>query len=190
MTEDELVEAVRADIVGRSVSAPVPATLDDIEDFEQASGYRLPPLLARLFTEVANGGFGPRKGVFGIRGHNWHTGGMFPDMTEAARESREDPEWVHRGWCVPLIDWGCCLLTHIDCRDPAGPLWGWDPNGCCLDHALFSLDQTLAELLEEALTTEYRELFYAEYFADRKAAGRECVPLQWHKGRIEPATTP
>lgn len=184
MTQDELVEAIRAGIASRA--APASADRDRIAEFEQISGHRLPPLLARLLTEVANGGFGPRNAVFGVRGHNWHTNGMFEDMTEAALAARNDPEYAHLSWCVPLIDWGCAIMTLIDCRNPDGPLWGWDPNGCCLEHALSPLDQTLAEMLEESLTAEYPEPFYDGYAAAVRASEPGCAPLQWREGRVKP----
>ena len=95
---------------------------------------------------------------------------------------------VDRIWCLPLIDWGCAILTLIDCRDPTGPLWGWDPNGCCLGHALFPLDQTLAEMLEESLDADYPQPFYDGYFAGVRAAESGCVPLQWRNGRVRPLT--
>lgn len=144
MTEDELVEAIRRTVAGRSV--PPPATREAIAETEAACGYSLPPLLVRLLTEVANGGFGPLNAVYGVRGHNWHSSEHFPDMTEAAIEAVDDPEWGQRRWCLPLIDWGCGMVTLIDCRDPSGRLWGWDAE-------LFPLNQNLAEMLEHALTT-------------------------------------
>ncbi|WP_051450418.1 hypothetical protein [Actinospica robiniae] len=103
---------------------------------------------------------------------------MFEDITEAALAARNDPVNGHLNWCVPPIDWGCAIMTLVDGRNPAGPLWGWDPNGCCLDHALFPLDQTLAEMLEEALVSEYPEPLYGGYAASVRAAEPACVPLK------------
>jgi hypothetical protein len=184
--EDELVEAIRGAVSGRSV--PEAATREAIAETEAASGYPLPPLLTRLFTEVANGGFGPNGAVYGVRGHNWHKTDLFPDMTEAALAAVADPDWSQRRWCLPLIDWGCAISTMIDCREPSGPLWGWDPNLCCLDHAFFPLDQNLASMLAEALTAQYPEPFYPGYFADLRKANSECAPTEWTNGRINPGS--
>lgn len=75
-TEDELAGAVRASVAGSVV--PAPATRESIEEFEHISDHRLPPLLARLPTEVANGGFG-RNAVFGMAraplARQWHVRG-------------------------------------------------------------------------------------------------------------------
>src|SRR5258708_13947348 len=92
-----------------------------------------------------------------------------------------------RRWCLPLIDWGCAIMTLIDCRDPARALWGWDPNLCCLDHALFPLDQHLAQMLEESLTAQYPEPFYAGHFADLRRIAPGCGPLAWEHGGVRPA---
>ena len=78
--------------------------------------------------------------------------------------------------------------VRIDCRDPTGSLWGWDPNGCCLDLALFPLDQTFAQMLEESLDADYPEPFYDGYTAGVRTAEPGCVPLQWQNGRVRPFT--
>ncbi|MBW8806478.1 MAG: hypothetical protein JF587_21880, partial [Catenulisporales bacterium] len=75
----------------------------------------------RLFTDVANGGFGPRHGIYGVRGHDWFSAEMFGDMTEAAVgiAGTSRSEWRYDPWLLPLKDWGCAIMTWIDCRDPA-----------------------------------------------------------------------
>jgi hypothetical protein len=45
---------------------PAPPLL--LEATEARLGFRLPPLLRELYTEVANGGFGPGYGIFGLEG--------------------------------------------------------------------------------------------------------------------------
>lgn len=188
MTEDDLIEALRVRINGDDV--PAPATPEAIAETEAACGHALPPLLVRVLTEVANGGIGPGEGIYGVQGHDWFSSEIFADMTEAAHASIEDPEWARRRWALPLIDWGCAIMTLIDCRDPAGPLWGWDPNLCCLDHALFPLDQTLGTMLEESLTGDYPEPFYAGYADGLRASRSECGPVLWEHGRVTPAVAP
>jgi hypothetical protein len=188
MTEDELIEALQARLGDRDV--PAPAAPDAIAETEAACGYPLPPLLTRVLTEVANGGVGPRESLYGVRGHDWYSSDIFADMTEAAQASAEDEEWGRRRWALPLIDWGCAIMTLVDCRDPAGPLWGWDPNLCCLDHALFPLDQTLGAMLEESLAGDYPEPFYTGYGAGLRASEPGCVPVLWESGRVKPAVAP
>ncbi|EFH82016.1 SMI1/KNR4 family protein [Ktedonobacter racemifer] len=45
-----------------------PATQQQIMETEQKLGFSLPPLLRLLYTEVANGGFGPGYGILGAEG--------------------------------------------------------------------------------------------------------------------------
>ena len=45
-----------------------PATTEAVRAAEALVGFRFPPLLIRLWTEVANGGFGPGYGLLGVEG--------------------------------------------------------------------------------------------------------------------------
>lgn len=66
MTDDEVVEAVRDR--ARAGSLPTPAAPASVADAERTIGFSLPPLLWRLYLEVADGGFGPAEGILGVRG--------------------------------------------------------------------------------------------------------------------------
>src|SRR6476661_2187908 len=45
-----------------------PVTAAEIRKAEGRLGFRLPELLKALYTEVANGGFGPYDGIIGLEG--------------------------------------------------------------------------------------------------------------------------
>jgi hypothetical protein len=45
-----------------------PATLDAVRTAEESLGFRFPSFLSRLWTEIANDGFGPGDGIFGVDG--------------------------------------------------------------------------------------------------------------------------
>jgi hypothetical protein len=45
-----------------------PTTISVVEATEKELGFRLPSLLSQLYTEVANGGFGPGYGIYGLEG--------------------------------------------------------------------------------------------------------------------------
>ncbi|MEU0600878.1 DUF4240 domain-containing protein [Streptomyces sp. NPDC006393] len=130
MTDDELVEAVRTRVADRDL--PSPATPDDVAAVERAVGRPMPPLLRRLYLEVANGGFGVWECL-----SLTDTGNRFSDerdMIEAHRlfSMKDDsgipaiPEGV-----VPLMDRGCSMWTMIDFSTPEGRVWDWDANDCC-----------------------------------------------------------
>ncbi|GAA2689546.1 hypothetical protein [Nonomuraea recticatena] len=65
---------------------------------------------------------------------------------------------------IQLLDWGCAIASLLDCRDPESARWGWDPNLCCLDHALFPQDITFASWLAESIARDFAEPFYDGYF--------------------------
>ncbi|MCO5999850.1 hypothetical protein [Actinoallomurus rhizosphaericola] len=167
MTEDEIVEAIRAS-AGPDV-LPV-ASPEAVTETENVIGYPLPPLLRRLYLEVGNGCFGPRGGIIGVRGYDFRRSDVFADIGESAAAFRSEPSGQRRGM-VQLLDWGCCIASLLDCRDPAGAMWGWDPNLCCLEHALFPQDVTFNEWLAESIGREYPEPFYEGYFDSLPKAG-------------------
>lgn len=45
-----------------------PTTFLVVEASEKELGFKLPPLLSQLFTQVGNGGFGPGYGIYGLEG--------------------------------------------------------------------------------------------------------------------------
>lgn len=56
-----------------------PATEGQIRETEQQLGFPLPPLLRLLYTEIANGGFGPGLGIVGTPGGFRMTNPRFDD---------------------------------------------------------------------------------------------------------------
>nr|WP_157554273.1 SMI1/KNR4 family protein [Herbidospora sakaeratensis] len=193
MTEDEIFEAIRSN-PGRDV-LPV-ASSEAVAEAEEAIGYPLPSLLRRLYLEVGNGGFGPRGGIIGVRGYDFWKSDSFPDITDSALGFRAESDGRCAGM-IQLLEWGCGLASLLDCRDPKGALWGWDPNRCCLDHALFPQDITFAAWLAESIGRDFAEPFYDGYseVSDQDEAetavntiGEEegpCLwsPPLWVKGR-------
>ena len=94
---------------------PAPATVEVIARAEEELGFRLPELLARLYCEVANGGFGPGFGLIGL------SGGHFPNgqsIVQIYREARAyvAPDWNWPDGRLPICDWGCAILTCVDCK--------------------------------------------------------------------------
>ncbi len=140
VTEDELIAAIRA-----QPGLSPPATPAAVEAAEEAIGHPLPPLLRRLYLEVANGGFGPRDGVLGVSGSEYEHHGEWADIVDV-HETFGPPEG--RPGMVWLFDWGCNTWSLVDCTDPAGPMWIWDPGG---EPAVLSQNMTLAEWLAASL---------------------------------------
>jgi hypothetical protein len=146
MTDDEIIAAVRADLAAKEPTPP--ATPEAVAEAERAIGYSLPPLLRRLYLEVANGGFGPRGGVLGVPGGKWR--GDWADIVDAYQAFSAAPDNPVPGGLVWLFNWGDAIWSLVDCRDPAGPMWGWDPNDG-LEGALFPSGKNFAEWITDAL---------------------------------------
>ncbi|MEU8007189.1 SMI1/KNR4 family protein [Catellatospora sp. NPDC049111] len=147
MTEDELLDLLRARVAAAPAwRGPVElATPGAIAEAEHLIGLPLPPLLRRIYLEVANGGFGPRDGVLGVGENAWSDDGG--DIVDHYGDFSSAPG--HPRGLVPVYEVGCAIWWLLDFRDPAGPMWGWDPGGCCPEHALAPQGLTLADWLAE-----------------------------------------
>src|SRR4030042_1292267 len=66
-----------------------------VEATEKELSFKLPPLLAQLYTQVANGGFGPGYGIYGLEG----------GYGDPIPVPQEDVNTAKRG---TLIDWYFC----------------------------------------------------------------------------------
>jgi len=101
------------------------AAPEAVAEAEEEIGYPLPVLLRRLYLEVGNGGFGPRGGIPGVRG-GADVGWDWPDIVAFCRDARADEQWSAWPWLVPVFDWGCTIMSLVDCRDPEGRMWAWE----------------------------------------------------------------
>lgn len=129
-SDDELIAAARDRL---APDAPAPATAEELAEAERQLGFALPPLLRRMYGEVANGAWGPEYGANGL------IGGARADLERGAvdwyRSSREsgadpdDPGWP--GWPEGLLavcHWGCAIWSCVDCHSPGGRVVRFDPN--------------------------------------------------------------
>ncbi|MFJ2566906.1 SMI1/KNR4 family protein [Streptomyces sp. NPDC087568] len=144
MTDDRIIHRIREqDAAGE---LPLPAPPEAVAELEATVGHPMPPLLKRIYLEVADGGFG-----------HWGEALSLTDTTYSFSDSRRLLE-EYLGWrerpnyppsVVPLLTWGCAIWSLVDYSTPEGRMWGWDPNTRCPEHghALFPEDLTLAERL-------------------------------------------
>lgn len=123
-----------------------PATEQQIALAEQLPGFLLPPTLTMLYTELANGGFGPAYGLRSLdpedeeslinqyRGRsrlkNRPLSELGSERLWAASPQRLDLHyrlWPDR--LIPICNWGCGVEMAIDCATPegrvirVGPAW-------------------------------------------------------------------
>jgi hypothetical protein len=128
-TEDDLVAAlrVRASTVP---DLPPKASKQSVVAAEEALGFSLPPLLRRIYLEVANGGFGPDYGLIGVGGghlddqkHN--VVDLF--LSTCSVEWRKHfPRWPDK--TLRVLHWGCAMYTTIDCSTPEYRIFHFEPN--------------------------------------------------------------
>jgi hypothetical protein len=110
----------------RRVELFPPASELVVEDSETRLEFRLPPLLRELYTQVANGGFGPGYGIFGLEG------GYADAMITMGEEGGTLLDWyyAYRGTDRRMPELGSQLakdassILFID-PDPESGNWTW-----------------------------------------------------------------
>lgn len=159
MTDDAILDMLRVraqSIAPRSDGIPTlhpAATPQDIESAEAHLGVCLPPLLKRIYLEVANGGrtLGPGYGLLGLPGSYDNDDNR--NVVKTSLEMARDYEWWDGS--VVICDWGCCMMSCIDCSDDDYPVYRYDGNFVGdspmddepPDHAWYSESDTFAEWL-------------------------------------------
>lgn len=109
---------------------------------------RLPELLRRVYTEVANGGFGPGCGILGIV----RNGPQDERDTTAVERYLANPE-LNGPLGFPLIPAGCGVWWYVSLTEPGNPvhLFDWDawdwPDQDPPTVAIYYTASTLAEWL-------------------------------------------
>ncbi len=103
-----------------------PVTPELVKKAEAELGFKLPALLTRLYIEVANGGFGPGYGLFGIQGgftdedQGLPLAELYQSWANPPQGPRPSPLWPKK-W-VPICDWGDCMTSCIDCATSDGSM--------------------------------------------------------------------
>ena len=83
-----------------------PATAKAIARAEAELGFKLPELLARIYREIANGGFGPGYGIIGLTGGYLDNGRSIVDLYRELKPG-SITEWQWPDGLLPICDWGC-----------------------------------------------------------------------------------
>ncbi|RFS86118.1 SMI1/KNR4 family protein [Actinomadura spongiicola] len=121
MTEqDDLLSRVAARARQESGAALTPATPEQIKEAETSLGFSLPPLLARLYQEVGNGGFGPDYQLLPLIASEGQTA---VSTYHAEQAPHQWPTGV-----LPILHWGCAMYAAVDCTVPQAPVLLFEPN--------------------------------------------------------------
>lgn len=130
-----------------------PLTEATVAYAEERLGFRLPLLLRRIYTEVANGGFGDSYGFLGLVGGPVNEDGL--DAVSLYLSYRQvDPDDEHWSWphgLLPLGYLGCAMYRCVKCDEPAAPIVWYEPNqhedGQPWEDAFFPFCSSLNEYL-------------------------------------------
>ncbi|TKR29253.1 SMI1/KNR4 family protein [Luteimonas gilva] len=135
----------------------------EIDLAETHLGFALPPLLRRIYGEIANGGFGYGYGFLGLLG-----GMLNEDGRDAVaqylwyrRADPDDPLWRWPEALLPLGHLGCAMFHCVRCDHPDAPVVWFEPNphedGEPWDNAFIPFAPSLADYLTAWL--EGKDLF-------------------------------
>lgn len=132
MSDDDVIDLLRQRIAaGRATDRgatvpPPPASPEALARAEDVVGLPLPPLLRRIYAEVANGGVGPFHGINGLDGgHVTDTPMLRVYMEDLTADLEpDDPPPLPPG-VLFLCDFGCAMAALLDLRNPRGQMWWW-----------------------------------------------------------------
>ncbi|MGW7003535.1 SMI1/KNR4 family protein [Streptomyces sp. NPDC054933] len=133
LRHDEIIALVAARAKERCAPLQPPVSEGELAAAGQALGFPLHPLLARLYREVADGGFGPEYGLFRLSASGGGRVSETAGPLTAAYRDRRAPDPRDEGWfwpegVVPIMTWGCGMLACVDCRSPKGTVLLFEPN--------------------------------------------------------------
>jgi hypothetical protein len=146
-----LQERIRSEpTVAMAVCPPIrrlpPVSIQTIAEAEARLGFPLPLLVRDLYTQVADGGYGPRYGVIQLAGHPY-------TLVESRLRMNEEAvaEWVRPEQLVEFVNWGCLYFSGIDCSHPSCPVFFYDHDravgNATLVNCLFPESDSLVEWL-------------------------------------------
>lgn len=106
---------------------PGPCAPADLAEAEARLGFTLPPLLRRVLTEVADGGFGPGYGLVGVAGAA-DAGAHLVELYEGYRAGGDGAIGTWPEGRLPVAHLGEGLFACVDALDPDAPVVVFDPT--------------------------------------------------------------
>ena len=107
-----------------------PLPVDTVATVETRLGIKLPPLLQKIYTDVANGGFGESYGLLGLVGGPLNEDGLdSASLYETHREADPSDElWVWPTGLLPVCHLGCAMYHCVQCDGDNFPIVWFEPN--------------------------------------------------------------
>ncbi|MCC0096574.1 SMI1/KNR4 family protein [Streptomyces flavotricini] len=112
---------------------PAPVDQAAVRRAEDVLGFALPPLLAGLYTRIADGGFGPEYGL------------LPPETAVKQYTAIRSSDWGWPEGVLPTTDYGCAVLGSVDCRSETAQVLLFEPNPGDPDLAWYTDSPTLAD---------------------------------------------
>ncbi|MEU5566203.1 SMI1/KNR4 family protein [Micromonospora musae] len=105
---------------------PAPLPQEKVTDAEERLGFQLHPLLAAIYRDFANGGFGPDYQLFSLT--EGPTSEQAVDLYLEARSGKAGTDWAWPEGVLPILDWGCGMYVCVDCRTEQSTVLLFEPN--------------------------------------------------------------
>jgi hypothetical protein len=125
---------------------PAPLRQEDIERAEVRLGLNLHPLLAAVYRDFANGGFGPDYQLLSLV--DGPTPERVVDLYLDNRRQYAGTAWAWPEGVLPILTWGCGMYACVDCRSEKGTVLLFEPNPGDPDLAWYEDAPSLEEWFE------------------------------------------
>jgi hypothetical protein len=127
-----------------------PVSAAQLAEAEERLGFELPPIVRDLYTQVADGGYGPGYGLNRLIAGDSLTL-VLSDQTFLEERATGDPLSLWPDKFLRLCEWGCNYFSGIDCSRPACPIVRFVPDWCAEGAAMAEVRVPEADSLEEWL---------------------------------------
>jgi hypothetical protein len=169
--------------LSRTRIAP-PVGMRTLAAAERQLGFELPELLRAIYSQVANGGFGPAYGFLGLRGGPTPEGKTLVPQHQALRRlARANRHWRWPERLLPVCSLGCGMWSCLDCARTRVPVFVFDPN--ILDDE--ETDKTEAVLRwSNAFWHEAASFasWLGDWIEDRPRPDPQCPSKTWLRQRL------
>jgi hypothetical protein len=130
---------------------------DEFPAVEGRLGFHIPAAARRLYTEVADGGFGPEYGILGLGKHGHRDSWGYNAVQRYRSMVKGQPSMVRGLPLVAMSDTGwTCGTWLLLVSEPGCPVGYWDPNATSTRGGLRLTVPTLREWWEHWLDDEKR----------------------------------
>jgi len=120
---DNVIERVGTHLNKSVIKARFPPASEElVSDTEKLLRFEMPPLLRRVYKEVANGWSSRGFRLIGVNGgQNSGLGNLVETYNEIIRGAEyHKKEW--KDGLLPFCDWGCNIFSCVDCKDLRYPI--------------------------------------------------------------------